>query len=1142
MTLEDLESQFMTTARREALKGAVAIAKKKKPVELWGLAGSSAAMALSALTAMSRKAVLVVGDSLDDAGYLYHDLTKLLGEEAVAMFPSGYKRDIKYGQEDPPSQIMRIEALNRLARGGSLKAVVAYPEALAERVASAETLKEHTLRLAKGEEIDLDKTQKWLRENGFEEVDYVYEPGHFAVRGSILDIFGYSSEYPYRVDLFGDEIESIRPFNVETQLSEGKVDYVAVSANVNADDSGRGESLLEYLDSATMIAMRNRAYTQSRIDAIASESFSSSAMIAGEGDKDAMKNVVDPEAFAAKLKSFAVIEFSGGGGAEGLASEGENEEENGEPTAPRAPMTSGGATVGFSCTPQGLYHKNFDLISDSFTRLLGDGYKIYLLSDSEKQIARLQAIFADRGDDITFTPVISTLHEGFVDHERKICVFTDHQIFDRFHKYTLKSDRARSGKLALSLKELSAIEPGDYIVHVDHGVGKFGGLLRTQVNGSTQEMIKLIYKNNDCIFVSIHALHKLAKYRGKEGVDPTINKLGSGAWNKLKEKTKNKLKDIARDLIKLYAARKEEQGFSFSPDSYMQHELEASFIYEDTPDQLTATAAVKQDMESPKPMDRLICGDVGFGKTEIAIRAAFKAATDGKQVAVLVPTTVLAYQHFNTFKERLAEFPVRVEYLSRARSAKQTREILADLAAGKIDILIGTHRIVGKDVKFKDLGLLVVDEEQKFGVAVKEKLKQMKVNVDTITMSATPIPRTLQFSLMGARDLSSLNTPPANRYPIMTSVNTLNDDILSEAVNFELSRNGQVFIINNRIEGLYQLEAMVKRVCPDAKTLVAHGQLPPEQLEKSIIDFANHDYDVLLATTIVESGIDMPNVNTIIVNNAQNFGLSELHQLRGRVGRSSRKAFCYLMVPPGNPLSPVARRRLQAIESFSDLGSGIHIAMQDLDIRGAGNLLGAEQSGFIADLGYETYQKILKEAVTELRTQEFADSKDIAADSADGDQEYVADCVIESDLELLLPATYVPQESERISLYRELDSIDRERDLEEFRKNLIDRFGEIPAETEELMRVPRLRRLARQLGIEKVTLKQGVMYLYFVDDSNKAYYQSPMFGRLVTYLQQNPKRVQIRERNGRRSFAVQSVKSVEQAVGILKEVTSLPVA
>ena len=677
-------------------------------------------------------------------------------------------------------------------------------------------------------------------------------------------------------------------------------------------------------------------------------------------------------------------------------------------------------------------------------------------------------------------------------------------------------------------------------MHVDHGVGKFGGLLRTQVNGSTQEMIKLVYKNNDCIFVSIHALHKLAKYRGKEGVEPTINKLGSGAWNRLKEKTKSKLKDIARDLIKLYAARKEERGFSFSPDSYLQHELEASFIYEDTPDQSTATAAVKKDMESPRPMDRLICGDVGFGKTEIAVRAAFKAATDGKQVAVLVPTTVLAYQHFNTFRDRLADFPVRVDYLSRARTGKQAKEILKDLGEGKIDILIGTHRIVGKDVRFKDLGLLIIDEEQKFGVVVKEKLKQLKVNVDTMTMSATPIPRTLQFSLMGARDLSAITTPPPNRYPILTSVNTLTDEILEEAVNFELSRNGQAFIINNRIEGLYELEAMVKRVVPDARTLVAHGQLPPEKLEQAIIDFANHDYDVLLATTIIESGIDMPNVNTIIVNNAQNFGLSELHQLRGRVGRSSRKAFCYLMVPPGNPLTPVARRRLQAIESFSDLGSGIHIAMQDLDIRGAGNLLGAEQSGFIADLGYETYQKILKEAVTELRTEEFSDT--FTSEEPGEDKEFVADCVIESDMELLLPAWYVPQESERITLYRELDDMEREMDIQEFRSRLLDRFGKIPPETAELMRVPRLRRLARQLGIEKVSLKQGQMYLYFVDDSNKAYYQSPMFGRLITYLQQNPARVKIREKNGRRSFAVANVKTVETAVAILTEIQALPVS
>ncbi len=677
---------------------------------------------------------------------------------------------------------------------------------------------------------------------------------------------------------------------------------------------------------------------------------------------------------------------------------------------------------------------------------------------------------------------------------------------------------------------------------MDHGVGRFAGLLRTDVGGRTQEMIKLVYANNDIIFVSIHALHKLAKYRGKEGVAPKVNRIGSGAWNRMKERTKSKLKDIARDLIRLYADRKQQRGHAFAPDSYMQHELEASFIYEDTPDQLTATQAVKADMESERPMDRLVCGDVGFGKTEIAIRAAFKAAADGKQTAVLVPTTVLAYQHFQTFSRRLADFPVRVDYISRARSPKETKEILADLAEGRIDIIIGTHKLIGKTVKFKDLGLLVVDEEQKFGVAVKEKLKQMKVSVDTLTMSATPIPRTLQFSLMGARDLSSINTPPANRHPILTSVNALGDDIVAEAVNFEMARGGQVFFINNRIEGLYEMENMVRRLVPDARTIVAHGQMPPEKLEKSIADFVAHDYDVLLATTIVESGIDMPNVNTIIVNNAQNFGLSELHQLRGRVGRSARKAFCYLLVPPGRPMSEVARRRLQAIESFSDLGSGIHIAMQDLDIRGAGNLLGAEQSGFIADLGYETYQKILKEAVTELRTEEFADAMkaDTATDGEnDGADEFVADCTVETDLELLLPALYVPQESERISLYRELDSIERELDLRAFRERLQDRFGKIPPETAELLRIPRLRRLARRLGIEKVALKQGAMFLYFVGDNNVAYYQSPMFGRLVRYLQNNASRVRIRQNGERRSFAVAHVPTVEEAVAILEGVLAL---
>ncbi len=1111
MDLKQLCEKILTPGRREAVESAVNDNSCRR-ISLYGLAGSSAPMLMSALPSRGRP-MLVIGDSLDDAGYLYHDLSRVLGESAVLMFPSGYKRSIKYGQVDPPSQIMRTEVLNHWFDDPSLRYVVTYPEALAEHVATRDTIEAHTLQLAVGSTVDLAETEKWLRENGFQEVDYVYDPGHFAVRGSILDIYGYSCEEPFRIDFFGDEIESIRTFNIETQLSESKHDRISITSNVS--QQGKGESLLDYIPADTPLWVRDADYTLQRIEAIATETFSDSALIADEGDKDALKHVVEPDRFAESLNNMRQIRFSAAANADAEAS----------------------AAIDFGCTPQGIYHKNFDLISDSLLKFIGDGYTVYILSDSEKQIERLRAIFEDRGDDIKFTPVISTIHEGFVDHVTKACIFTDHQIFDRFHKYNLKSDRSRSGKLALSLKELGQIEVGDYVVHVDHGVGRFGGLIRTEVNGRMQEMIKLVYLNNDILLVSIHSLHKLAKYRGKEGVEPRINRLGSGAWGKMKERTKSKLKDIARDLIKLYAARKDEKGFAYSPDSYLQQELEASFIYEDTPDQLTATQAVKNDMESARPMDRLICGDVGFGKTEIAIRAAFKAATDNKQTAVLVPTTVLAYQHFNTFKNRLKEFPVRVDYLSRARSAKEVKQIKADLAEGKIDILIGTHKLIGKDIKFKDLGLLIVDEEQKFGVAVKEKLKQMKVNVDTLTMSATPIPRTLQFSLMGARDLSAITTPPANRYPILTSVNAINDDIMLEAVNFEMSRNGQVFIVNHRIEGLYELEAMINRLVPDARTIVAHGQMPPEKLEKAIIDFANHDYDVLLATTIIESGIDMPNVNTIVINNAQNFGLSELHQLRGRVGRSSRKAFCYLLVPPHIPLNPVARRRLQAIESFSELGSGIHIAMQDLDIRGAGNLLGAEQSGFIADLGYETYQRILKEAVLELKNEEFSDTL-TPDDSSDG-QEFVADCVIESDMELLLPPEYVPQESERISLYKELDGIERELDLQQFRLHLEDRFGKIPKETAELLRIPRLRYLARRLGIEKVVLKQGSMYIYFVDDNNKAYYQSPMFGRLLNFLQANPRRCRIREKNGRRSFAIADVPTVEEAVALLNNVLSL---
>lgn len=1108
MELREADKLFATEARTAAVEKALGD-KKIKRLLLSGLEGSSAAMLFAALKPQKHPA-LIVADDFDTAGYIYNDLCQILGPEAVGIFPSGYKRDIKYGQPDAPSQILRTEVLNALGdKKSPLRYVISYPEALAEKVADATTIAGNSVSLKVGGRIILSDLTGRLRELGFRETEYVYEPGQFARRGSIVDVYSYSCELPYRIDFFDDEVDSIRTFNVETQLSEEKLESINVLPPSSSETSEKGISLLEFVNDGTLVMCQSPSYLLERVKGVSEETFSSAALIADEGDAKAMEKVVDAEAFIRRFAGMKVVKFGSQGSDADFRAD---------------------AVISFNCGPQALYHKNFELISDSFLKFLADGYRIFILSDSPYQAERLRNIFEDRGDNIPFTAVDRTLHEGFVDHDGKNCFFTDHQIFDRFHKYNLKSDRARSGKLALSLRELNQIEIGDYIVHIDHGIGKFAGLVRTDVNGKPQEMIKLLYQNDDIILVSIHALHKLSKYRGKEGVPPKINKLGSGAWNKLKERTKTKVKDIARDLIKLYAARREEKGHAFAPDSYLQHELEASFIYEDTPDQLKATQAVKADMESPKPMDRLICGDVGFGKTEIAIRAAFKAAVDGKQTAVLVPTTVLAMQHYHTFADRLKDLPVRVDFISRARKPKDVKQILADLEAGKIDILIGTHKIIGKGVKFKDLGLLIIDEEQKFGVAVKEKLKQLKVNVDTLTMSATPIPRTLQFSLMGARDLSSLNTPPVNRQPVVTNVSSFDDDVIKEAVEFELSRNGQVFFISNRIENLAHIENTLRRLIPQVRVVTAHGQMPPERVEKAIIDFANRDYDVLLSTTIVENGIDMPNVNTIMVNNAQNFGLSELHQLRGRVGRSSRKAFCYLLVPPGLPLTPVARRRLQAIESFSDLGSGIHIAMQDLDIRGAGNLLGAEQSGFIADLGYEAYQKILKESVLELKTEEFADTfTDVAAGQA---EEFTADCTIESDLELRIPAEYVPQENERITLYRRLDNMERLEKLEDFRAELRDRFGEIPFTTEELIRVVPLRMFARRLGIERLVLKGGKMRVYFVGDDNKAYYNSTAFGKVLMYLQQNPRRCELREVNGKRYIMIDNVPGVSDALDI----------
>ena len=1056
--------------------------------------------------------VFILGD-LEEAGYFYHDLTQVLGTETVLFFPSSFRRSIKYGQKDAANEILRTEVLSRLQKGEKGLCIVTYPDALAEKVISREVLKENTLKISVGEKLDNMFVSDVLDEYGFEQVDYVYEPGQYAMRGSILDVFSFSYEFPYRIDFFGNEVETIRSFDVETQLSKEKLDSIYIVPEMTKGNR-TNSSLLDSLPSETLLASKDLAWVKERIGSIWNEE----PII---GDEESFADIeqlraklITGEDFLRTALGFCRLHF--GTRVTGVAD----------------------ATLTFSMEAQPIYHKNFDLVSESFHKYLENGYTLYILSDVEKQATRIRAIFEDRGDNIPFTSVNKTIHEGFADETLRVCLFTDHQLFDRFHKFNLKSDKARSGKLSLSLKELNQFTTGDYIVHIDHGVGQFGGLVRTEVNGKMQEAIRLIYQNNDIIFVSIHSLHKLSKYKGKDsGEPPKLSKLGTGAWEKMKERTKSKVKDIARDLILLYSKRKQEKGFAYSPDSFMQHELEASFIYEDTPDQMKATADVKTDMENDRPMDRLICGDVGFGKTEVAIRAAFKAVSDNKQVAVLVPTTVLAFQHYQTFSERLKDFPCRIEYISRARTAKEIRETLKDLKEGKINIIIGTHRIVGKDVTFKDLGLLIIDEEQKFGVSVKEKLRQLKANVDTLTMTATPIPRTLQFSLMGARDLSSITTPPPNRYPVQTEVERFNPDIIREAINFEMSRNGQVFFINNRIQNIYEMEALVKREVPDARIAVGHGQMEPDKLEKIILDFVNYEYDVLIATSIVESGIDVPNANTIIINNAQQFGLSDLHQLRGRVGRSNRKAFCYLLSPPLSSLTQEARRRLQAIENFSELGSGIHIAMQDLDIRGAGNMLGAEQSGFIADLGYETYQKILEEAVDELKAEEFADLySDATEKRPDTGSEYVRETYIESDLELMFPPTYIPNDSERVSLYRELDKMEEERDILAFTERLKDRFGKVPKEGKELIRVVRLRRMAKTLGMEKVILKKGQMSIFLVTNPESPYYESEAFDKLLGFIQKHPRECTLREQNGKRSIVIKNVPTVETACGYLDEI------
>ena len=1129
MKIQDLLKIYAKSPQVGALANMMG-KKSVKTIFLEGLMCSSAPMVFASLVLKAKlpTTVYILQDA-EEAGYFYHDLVQLLDDQRVLFFPSSYRRAIKYGQRDAANEILRTEVLSKLSSLNAQLSIVTYPEAVAELVISKKQLDDRTLVLHQGDVLDMDDTLETLRTLGFREVDYVYEPGQFALRGSILDVYSYSSEFPFRIDLFGDDIDSIRTFEVETQLSKDKCEQVEIVPELGLTETEK-IPFLSFLPDGTMLVAKDFLYVHDAIDRTYQEGFSQQALTerlegATEMEEQAIRmemqkdvQLISGQSFARDMVGFRRIELG------------------------HRPSGLPDATITFNISPQPQFHKNFELLQQSLEQYLADGYRLCILADSKKQLDRLKDIFAEKGS-VLFDSVEKTLHEGFADNEQKLCVFTDHQIFDRFHKYNLRSDKARSGKVALTLKEIQQFEVGDYVVHIDHGIGKFGGLVRMPQGNSYQEMIKIMYDGGGAIYVSIHSLYKVSKYKAQDsGEAPRMSHLGTGQWERMKERTKQKLKDIARDLIKLYATRRQQKGFAYSPDSFMQHELEASFLYEDTPDQLKATNDVKADMEQARPMDRLVCGDVGFGKTEVAVRAAFKAACDGKQVAVLVPTTVLAYQHYQTFSSRLKDLPVRVEYLSRARSTKQTTAILKDLEDGKIDILIGTHKLIGKNVKFKDLGLLIIDEEQKFGVSTKEKLRQLKTNVDTLTMSATPIPRTLQFSLVGARDLSIIQTPPPNRYPIQTEIHTFGAEIIADAINFEMSRNGQVYFVNPRISDLTRIKEIIEKYVPDARIAVGHGQMKPEELEQIIFDFQNYDYDVLLSTTIVENGIDIPNANTIIINGAHRFGLSDLHQMRGRVGRSNRKAFCYLLAPPLADLPTESRRRLEALEQFSDLGSGIHIAMQDLDIRGAGNLLGAEQSGFIADLGYETYVKILQQAVVEIHNESntTGDGKrrnhTSQLSSLSSQIDFVTDCSLESDLEMYFPDQYVPSDSERMLLYRELDGLQTDDQLAAYRTRLIDRFGPVPQMGEELMQVVPLRRYGKALGCEKIVLKQGRMTMFFVSNADSPFYQSEAFDRILQFVATNPRRCNFREVNGKRSMLISDIPTVEAAVKLLAQI------
>ncbi len=1080
-------------------------------ISVEGLIGSAKSLFISALFSSLQTTHFVILPEKEDAAYFYNDLVSILGEELVFFFPSTYKRSIQYGHTEASNIVLRTEVMNHLGSGKRKCIVVSYPESVMEKVVSKKVLKKNTLKINSGDTLSSEFLEEILAEYNFEMVDFVYEPGQYSVRGSIIDIFSFSADKPYRIDFFGEEVESIRSFNTDDQLSVNIIKEISIIPNIqDITIEKTSENITEFIPPSSLIWIEDFSFTIDKINSIYNSAWSADK---SDNPQTKLEQAITGNHLESELNRFRVIDFTG-------KSHFEAER-----------------TYSFNASPQPSFNKNFELLGNKLTAYREEGYENIIVSESEAQIARLRDIFTEVNPGVSFDTMILNLHRGFTDKDLGICLFTDHQIFDRYHKFRIRG--AFNRRESITIKEITGLNPGDYVVHIDHGIGRFGGLEKIDVNGKMQEAIKLVYKDNDILFVGIHALHRISKYKGKDADPPRIHKLGSAAWQKVKSNTKRKVKDIAKDLILLYAKRMSLDGFPFSSDSFLQRELEASFIYEDTPDQLTATKLVKEDMEKNHPMDRLICGDVGFGKTEIAIRAAFKAATDNKQVAILVPTTILALQHYQTFTQRLKEFPVSVDYISRHRKAGDQKAIQTLLKKGELDIIIGTHKLAGKEIAFKDLGLLIIDEEQKFGVSIKEKIKSIKADVDTLTLTATPIPRTLQFSLMGARDLSIINTPPPNRMPIITELHGFNEDILKEGIEYELNRNGQVFFIHNRVDNIVDVEAIINRILPGVKTAIVHGQMEGRKVENIMFDFIHGDYDILIATTIIESGLDIPNANTIFINNAHHFGLSELHQLRGRVGRSNKKAFCYLLAPPSSVMTQEARRRIKAIEEFSDLGSGFNIAMQDLDIRGAGNLLGGEQSGFISDVGFETYQRILKEAIDELKANELRGMVYQGEDNKKGKEDgenYITDCHIETDLEIMFPDSYISNISERIRLYKELNEINNEESLAKFESRLQDRFGDAPLAAIELFNLVRLRWHATKMGVEKIILKKSLMLIHFTSNIDSGFYNSDLFVLIMNYVNRKYSKIKVKQSQERLSLTVKDIEGVQDAIKIFEDI------